>query len=200
MTEIILATHNEHKVGEINALMEGLPIHFVSLKEKGYIEEIPEIGLTFDENAILKATTIGRYFSQMTLADDSGLEVDALHGAPGIYSARYAGAGATKNQLCDKLLFELAHVPTEKRTARFRCVMALYDPATDGCQLSQGVVEGRIADAMRGDHGFGYDSVFEVPDMGVTMAQMLPEIKNTLSHRFRAVESVKEILFERSFS
>ncbi len=199
MTEIILATHNEHKVEEINALLEGVPVHFVSLKEKGYFEEILETGATFDENARLKASTIGAIFGQMTLADDSGLEVDALHGAPGVFSARYAGAGATPEQLCQKLLIALKDVPYELRTARFRCVMALFDPQTQVCHLVEGAVEGRITDSMRGHHGFGYDPVFEVIETGRTMAEMPPYEKNSISHRFRAVEKIKERLLEYPF-
>ena len=196
MSEIILATHNEYKVQEINAIMEGFPYHFVSLKDKEYRDEIIETGTTFDENARLKATTIGAHFGQMTLADDSGLEVDALHGAPGIYSARYAGDGATPEQLCQKLLHELKDIPLDQRGARFRCVMALYDPDKQTCHMVEGIVNGRIASSMRGSHGFGYDPVFEVLETGKTMAEMSPQLKNTLSHRFRAIQFVKEHLLE----
>lgn len=199
MTEIILATHNEHKVEEINALMEGIPVHFVSLKEKDYFDDILETGTTFDENARLKALTIGAIFGQITLADDSGLEVDAMNGAPGVFSARYAGVGATPEQLCQKLLMEMKDVPYELRTARFRCVMALFDPQTQDSHLVEGTVEGRITDSMRGRHGFGYDPVFEVIETGKTMAEMSPHEKNSISHRFRAVEKVKERLLEYPF-
>ena len=190
MTVLLVATHNRGKVREYAQLLKDLPVHLTFLDEVGITQEVPETGSTFEENAVLKARAYARESGLLTLADDSGLEVDALGGAPGVHSARYAGPNATDADRIHKLLKALAGVPPEQRNARFRCVIAVATPEGEVI-TAEGIVEGRITDVPRGTYGFGYDPVFYLPELGKTMAELPPEEKNRLSHRARAAQAIK---------
>ena len=187
MIELIVATRNSHKTREIQHIL-GAEFRVGDLEAHPEVSEIRETGTSFEENAKLKALAASRQLAALVIADDSGLEVDALGGAPGIYSARYAGANATERGKIEKLLGELARVHTtdDQRRARFRCVVAL---AHNGNLLGtfEGVVEGRIADQMRGDVGFGYDPIFIPEGFEQTFGELAPEVKNTISHRAKAM-------------
>ncbi len=195
MQTLLVATHNKGKLREYKELLRDLPVRLVYLDEVGIHEDVPETGSTFEENAVQKATAYARLSGLVTLADDSGLEVDALGGRPGVHSARYAGPNAGDDDRIRKLLAELEGVPPEQRTARFRCVIAVASPEGDVI-TAQGTVEGVIADAPRGHHGFGYDPIFYLPDRGCTMAELPPEEKNRISHRARAAEAIKPRLMK----
>lgn len=187
---VVLASNNAGKLREFNALLTGLAIEVVPQSRFG-VPEVEETGLTFVENAILKARAAAQHARLPALADDSGLEVDALDGAPGIYSARYAAPGASDAENLDKLLGMLNGVPQARRTARFQCVLVYLRHALDPTPLiCQGTWEGRILDAPRGTSGFGYDPVFFVPSHGVSAAELPPEVKNTLSHRGQALRQL----------
>lgn len=187
---VILASSNPGKLKEFNALLSGLDIEVVPQSDY-QVPEAEETGLTFVENALLKARQAARHTSLPALADDSGLEVDALNGAPGIYSARYAGAGAGDEQNLRKLLADLQGLPEEQRGARFQCLLVYlrheFDPTPLICQ---GTWEGRILTAPQGKNGFGYDPVFFVPTHGCASAELPPEVKNTLSHRGQALRAL----------
>jgi XTP/dITP diphosphohydrolase len=190
MKQVVLASSNPGKVREINELLADLALNAVPQSEYG-ATDAEETGLTFVENAILKARNAALHTGLPAIADDSGIEVDALNGAPGIYSARYAGTGAGDRANLEKLLAELAGVPEEKRTARFQCLMVYLRHAHDPVPLiCQGTWEGRILLAPRGDNGFGYDPVFYVPTHDCSSAELPPEIKNTLSHRGQALRNL----------
>ena len=190
MKQVVLASSNPGKVREINELLADLALNVVPQSEYG-VTDAEETGLTFVENAILKARNAALHTGLPAIADDSGIEVDALNGAPGIYSARYAGTGAGDRANLEKLLAELAGVPEEKRTARFQCLMVYLRHAHDPVPLiCQGTWEGRILLAPRGDNGFGYDPVFYVPTHDCSSAELPPEIKNTLSHRGQALRNL----------
>lgn len=188
MLKIVLATGNPHKVEEINAITEDSGVHFV-LPYNGFNPE--ETGSTFLENALIKAKEAYKNSRMLTLADDSGLCVDALNGAPGLYSARYAGTQAEKIQ---KLLEELKDVPFEKRTAKFVCAMVLLGIDGEVLFSYQGECKGHIGFEPKGDNGFGYDPIFVVEGGDLTMAQMPEEVKNKISHRAVALEKVMEFL------
>ena len=191
---IVLASNNTGKVREFNALLAGLHLEVVPQSQFG-VAEIEETGLTFVENAILKARNAAQHARRAAIADDSGLEVDALDGAPGIYSARYAGPGASDAANLEKVLGMLNGVPEAKRTARFQCVLVYLRHALDPTPLIvQGTWEGRILDAPRGRSGFGYDPVFFVPTHGCSAAELQPETKNALSHRGQALRRLLELL------
>ena len=190
---LLVATHNKGKLREYKALLQDLPVTLTYLDEVGIHEDVPETGKTFAENAIQKARAYAAMSGLLTLADDSGLEVDALGGAPGVHSVRYAGPGATDEDRIQKLLRELDGVPPDKRTARFRCVIAVATPEGQ-VYTADGAVEGVIIDTPRGSHGFGYDPVFFLPERGKTMAELPPEEKNRISHRARAAEAIKPVL------
>jgi XTP/dITP diphosphohydrolase len=193
MRKLLVATHNQGKVTEYRHLLADLPISVTYLDELGVTEEVEETEPTFEGNAILKAQTYARLTGLWTWADDSGLEVDALNGRPGVLSSRYAGPSATDEDRWRKLLTELETVPENSRQARFRCVVAIALP--DGRVFtSEGEVDGQIIDEPRGDYGFGYDPVFLIPEWGKTMAELPPEVKNRISHRARAAVAAKEIL------
>lgn len=186
---VVLATNNPGKLQELQALLT--PLAFEVLPLAAFTDvAVDESGLSFVENAILKARHAAAAAGLPAIADDSGLEVDALHGAPGIYSARYAGDDASDTDNLTKLLAALRDVPAARRTARYRCALAYMrwdrDPAPLICQASW---EGRIIDEPRGSGGFGYDPVFEL-DRGVTVAQLPAEEKNRLSHRGRALQAL----------
>ncbi len=190
--KLLIATHNRGKLREYAALLADLPVTLVSPEEIGLSrQEGIERGSTYEENARLKALAYAQASGLLALADDSGLEVDALDGAPGLYSARYA-PGEDEDRIA-ALLRALAGVPEDARTARFRCVIALATP--DGTvQTAEGTCEGRILTAPRGKGGFGYDPIFYLPDRGCTMAELPPEEKNRISHRARAFQAVRPLL------
>ena len=190
MLKLILASNNPGKIREIQSLLEGLNIEI--LPQALFIkEEAEETGLTFLENALIKARHAARLGGLPAIADDSGLEVDALGGAPGVFSARYAGAAASDQENNAKLLRELADVEDEKRTARFRCVMVYVRDAEDTNPLvADAAWEGKILRESRGENGFGYDPLFFVPELGCASAELPPEVKNSLSHRGQALRAL----------
>ena len=190
MTKLLVATHNQGKVVEFAEMLQDLAIERLSLDDVGVTQDVEETGSTFRENGVLKAKTYAAETGLLTLADDSGLEVDALGGAPGVYTARYGGAGLTAVQRYQKLLADIKNIPDPQRTARFRCVIVLAGP--DGTILgeSEGVCEGRIAQAPVGDNGFGYDPVFYLPQFNQTMAQIPASQKHQISHRGLAVQAI----------
>jgi len=191
-TTILLATGNRGKFDEIAAEFADMPIRLLSLKDLPPMPEAEESGQTFEENACAKA----RYYAQrsglLALADDSGLEVDALGGAPGVISARYAGEPCDDAANNAKLVRELAGVPRERRAARFRCVMALVEPSGEVLATAEGTIEGSILDQPRGQNGFGYDPHFLVPDLGKTTAEVSRQEKNAISHRGKATRAMKQ--------
>ncbi len=190
MKDIVLASSNPGKVREINQLLTGLALHVRPQGEFG-VADAEETGLTFVENAILKARNAASHTGLPAIADDSGLEVDALNGAPGIYSARYAGSGAGDQANLEKLLEALQDVPEAQRTARFQCLLVYMRHAGDPTPLiCQGTWEGRILLAPRGEQGFGYDPVFHVPTHDCSSAELAPEVKNSLSHRGQALRKL----------
>jgi len=187
---VVLASNNAGKVREFNALLAGRDIEVLPQSSFG-IAEAEETGLTFVENAILKARHAAQQANLPALADDSGLEVDALQGAPGIYSARYAGPGAGDRANLEKLLAMLNGMPDAQRSARFQCVLVYMRHALDPTPLiCQGTWEGRILTEPRGHGGFGYDPVFFVPTHGCASAELPPEVKNALSHRGQALQKL----------
>jgi XTP/dITP diphosphohydrolase len=191
MTEkIVLASNNPGKIAEIQSMLAGRGMEI--LPQSVFVDfEAEETGLSFLENAILKARHAAHWSGLAAIADDSGLEVDALGGAPGVFSARYAGAGASDRANNAKLLRDLAGIPDERRTARFRCVMVYLRHADDPDPLiGQGVWEGRILQAPRGTGGFGYDPLFYVPETHCASAELAPEEKNRRSHRGKALRDL----------
>ena len=191
---IVLASNNAGKVREFNQLLTGSDVEVLPQSEFDVIEA-EETGLTFVENAILKARNAAEHTGLPAIADDSGLEVDALDGAPGIYSARYAGIGASDLQNLEKLLADIKDVPDAQRTARFQCLMVYMRHAKDPTpQIFQGTWEGRILHAPQGDNGFGYDPVFFVPTHNCSSAELEPDVKNSLSHRGQALKQLIEAL------
>lgn len=191
--QLVLATRNRHKKQELVALLQDLNIAILSLDDFSDAPEVVEDGETCEANAMKKAVEIARYTGLPAVADDTGLEVDALGGRPGAFAARYAGEHASYEDNCRKLLQELRAVPSEKRGARFVTVAAIALPT--GKTLSvKGVLEGSIAEEAVGSHGFGYDPVFLVPEYHQTLAQLPPEVKNRISHRARAFMQAKDLL------
>jgi XTP/dITP diphosphohydrolase len=193
MRRLLIATHNPGKVREYRDLLANLPIEVTYLSELGISDDVEETEDTFEGNAILKARSYATMSGLWTWADDSGLEVDALGGQPGVYSARYGGPGLNDRDRYERLLSELASYPKEAWTARFRCVVAI---ATPGGRVNtrSGSVQGIITDQPRGEHGFGYDPVFYLPGFGQTMAELHPNVKNNISHRAEAAAAAKELL------
>lgn len=175
-------------------MLSGLPFDMLSLAEAGIDFDVEETGSTFAENALLKAKTYASLSGLLTLADDSGLEVDALNGDPGVLSARYAGEGATSQQRNELLLRNMTNIPNDKRQARFRCVIAIASPCDGPVLTSEGACEGMIARHAQGETGFGYDPLFIVPEYGIRMAELTMEEKNLISHRGRAVTKARKIL------
>ncbi len=191
---IVLASSNAGKVREINALLADEEIHVIPQSALG-VPEAAETGLSFVENAILKARNAAAHSGLAAIADDSGIEVDALAGAPGIYSARYAGPGASDLDNLNKLIEMIREVPPEQRTARFQCLMVYLRHAEDPTPvICQGTWEGLLLDAPRGDNGFGYDPIFLVPSEGCTSAELDPATKNRLSHRGQALSKLVRFL------
>lgn len=190
---LVVATGNPGKFKEIAALLDGLAICLVPLDRKTASSLPPESGDSFQENARIKAVAAAAATGECALADDSGLEVDALGGQPGVHSARYGGAGLTDIARYRLLLDKLIQVPTEGRSARFRCAVAVAEPS-GRVRFTEGACEGRITFAPRGTQGFGYDPVFEIVALGQTLAEVDPDVKNRLSHRAQAVGRAREIL------
>jgi XTP/dITP diphosphohydrolase len=195
LRKLLIATHNPGKVREYRDLLADLPLEVTYLDAEGITREVDETGATMEENARLKAREYAQLSGLWTWADDSGLEVDALGGAPGVYSARYAGAGKTDADRYRKLLDALTGVPWEGRTARFRCAVALATPE-GALRVTEGVCEGVIAFGPAGTNGFGYDPVFYMPEHNATMAQLPQEVKNQVSHRARASQKALAVLGE----
>ena len=194
MFRIVLASGNAGKCREFQQVLQPLGVELTLQKSLG-ITDADETGLTFVENAIIKARHAAQLSGMAALADDSGLEVDALHGAPGIYSARFSGANATDEGNNEKLLQLLKDVPPQQRTARFHCVLVLMRHAADPTPLiCHGSWNGRIIDAPRGDNGFGYDPLFFVEALNATAAQLPPETKNRVSHRGQALTQLLQSL------
>lgn len=193
MKEFVLATRNRHKGEELASLLGDRGSRIRTLAEFPGSPEVEEDGETCEANAIKKAVEIARATGMTAVADDTGLEVDALGGRPGVFAARYAGEQATYEDNCRKLLQELAGVPHERRTARFLTVAAVASPDGD-VQTTRGVLEGLITEACRGERGFGYDPVFYVPELGKTLAELTPEEKNRVSHRARAFLKLRDLL------
>lgn len=195
MTEkLLVATHNKGKVAELAEILSDLAIDFLTLDDLLIAREVAETGATLAENAILKARAYADEATLLTLADDSGLEVDALGGAPGVHTARYGGPEQSPQERYLLLLRNLQDVPWDERAARFRCVIALADASGTLLGTAEGVVEGWIAPEPAGEGGFGYDPVFYVPEHGRTMAQLPAELKNRISHRARALAAIEPLL------
>ncbi len=194
MKKIIVATGNEGKMKEIRDILQGEDIQFTSLREEQLQDvEIIEDGTTFEENAIIKARAISDLTGQMVLADDSGLEVDYLDKAPGIYSARYMGEDTPYTIKNNHIIEQLQGVEGDARSARFVCVIACAFP--DGRNITvRGVIEGQIGTEEKGENGFGYDPIFYVPELGCTTAELPPEEKNRVSHRGKALKAMYEVL------
>ena len=193
MSELLLATGNQGKVQEFRSLLEGINFDLVTPAQLGLQLEVEENGATYRENARLKATAFARASGRLTLADDSGLEVDALNGEPGLRSSRYAGDKASDKDRVAYLLSKLKDVPPEKRTAHFCCIIAIAWP--DGrVEYASGRCDGIITFEPRGSQGFGYDPIFYFPEFKKTMAELPPEIKNRISHRARAARIASRLL------
>ncbi len=190
---LIIATGNEDKVREIDEILEGTGFEAISMKQAGFSPDIVEDGTTFEENALKKAMAVHELSGEYVMADDSGLCIDALDGAPGIYSARFCGEDSTYEEKFRKIFEMLADVPEDKRTAQFVCAIAVVKP--DGTSFTvRGECKGVLHEKPVGENGFGYDPIFYVPEFGMTTAQMDPEVKNSISHRGRALRAMVEKL------
>ena len=195
--KLLVATRNVGKLKELSALLSGAPFELVSLSDVGIDEDVEETGSTMEENATLKATTYARLSGMPTLADDSGLEVEALGGEPGVFSARYAGEGASDAQRIDFLHKKLQGIPEDSWNARFRCVIAIVWPS-EPVELYTGECYGMIIKHPRGSNGFGYDPAFLIPALGKTMAELTSDEKNRLSHRSVAAQKAAAALKQRA--
>ena len=190
---LIIATGNEDKVREIDEILEGTGFEAISMKQAGFNPDIVEDGTTFEENALKKAMAVHELSGEYVMADDSGLCIDALDGAHGIYSARFCGEDSTYEEKFRKIFEMLADVPEDKRTAQFVCAIAVVKP--DGTSFTvRGECRGVLHEKPVGENGFGYDPIFYVPEFGMTTAQMDPEVKNSISHRGRALRAMVEKL------
>jgi XTP/dITP diphosphohydrolase len=190
---VLIATRNPGKARELAALLEDEPVQIVSLADFPSVPETVEDGETMAANAAKKAQEGSLATGLLTVADDSGLEVDALDGAPGVRSSRFLGRGSTEEERNTEILRRMREVPDERRTCRFRCAVAVArDGRIEGA--TEGTCEGRIAHVPRGNHGFGYDPIFYLPDRGCTMAELEPQEKNEISHRGRALREAASIL------
>ena len=193
--QIILATHNRGKMKEMSSILAHLPVTLLTLDDFPQIGEIPETGETLKENAFIKAETVHQKTGLPALADDTGLEVDALNGAPGVHSSRYDGETATFEDNCRKMMQEMDGIPAEERTARFHTVIAFVSDS--GNEWTEGMVEGRILEKKQGDGGFGYDPLFYYPPLKKTFAELNSEQKNNISHRGKALRNFCQILEKR---
>jgi XTP/dITP diphosphohydrolase len=190
---LLIASRNEKKKRELLQIIDASDLEIITLREIPEAPEVEEDGVTFRENAIKKAKEIAEFTGIVTLADDSGLEVDALGGRPGVYSARFAGEPSDDEKNNRKLLEMLAEVPAKERTARFRCVIALASP-NGRIETAAGACEGRIGFSPGGEGGFGYDPLFIPDGFNLTFAELSPEVKNRISHRGKALQEVSKIL------
>jgi XTP/dITP diphosphohydrolase len=191
--KLLLATNNRSKVREYTKLLQGIPYRIVSLEDVNISEQVEETGASFEDNAILKAKRYCELSGLTTMADDSGLEVDALGGEPGVRSARYAGKDVSDKKRIDFLLKKIVNVPWEKRQAQFKCVIAIVSP--DGrVQLCHGQCSGILTFAPLGENGFGYDPIFYLPDLHKTMAELSLSEKNAISHRGKAAAEARNTL------
>jgi XTP/dITP diphosphohydrolase len=191
--DIVVATENPGKLREIKDALQGMGVEIVSLRDLSPMPSIEEDGKTFQENALKKARVVAQRSGRLTIADDSGLEVDCIQGNPGVRSARFAGEGASDAENNLKLLRLLAGVPVSQRGATFRCVIAVVSPQGKEAWV-EGACRGVIADTVRGRRGFGYDPLFLLPELGKTLAELPLETKNRVSHRGRALAALKEAL------
>jgi len=191
--KLLIATHNPGKVAEYRSLLADLHLAVTWLDEVGITEDVEETEETFEGNAILKARHYAGLTGLWTWADDSGLEVDALDGRPGVFSARYGGKGLTDEDRYRKVLGEMAAVPDEQRTARFRCVVAIAQP-NGHVDTRSGALEGVITREPKGSHGFGYDPIFYIPGFQATLAELERGVKNEMSHRAEAAAKAREML------
>lgn len=196
MIELLVGTTNRGKLDEVQGYLKGLPLKTLALPSLGTWPAVVEDGVTYEDNALKKARTLAEYSGYLTLADDSGLEVDALNGAPGIYSARYCGEQGNDEKNNEKLLEDLKRVTEGKRTARFVCVLALCAPKSHGAKewTVRESCEGRVAFSPKGQNGFGYDPIFFYPQLGKTFGEIDRETKATVSHRGKALKKLAEIL------
>ena len=193
MPKLLLATSNQGKIREYRFLLDGLGYQITTLTEEGITKIITESGSNYEQNARLKAIFYAKLSQFTALADDSGLEVDALNGEPGIKSARFAGEAATDTEKVNLLLAKLNGIPWEKRTARFKCVIAIASPG-GRVKLCHGECHGMITFEVKGENGFGYDPIFFLPKIGKTMAELPFEMKNQISHRARASQKARRVL------
>ena len=195
MRKLVFATGNQGKMKEIREILADMALEILSMKEAGVNLDIQEDGTTFEENAVIKAKAVQEATGELTLADDSGLEIDYLNGEPGVYSARYLGEDTSYRIKNANLIQRLEGVPMEQRTARFVCVIAAAFP--DGwVETARATIEGVIGYEERGENGFGYDPIFYVPEFHCSTAELSPEQKNAVSHRGKALRQMKEILRE----
>ena len=197
--KLLLATNNQGKVREYRSLLENMPIKLVTMAEQGITTVVGETGESLEENAKLKATVIAAESQLLALADDTGLEVDALGGEPGRLSARYAGENASDRDRVSYLLSRLKNISWEKRSAHFRCVIAVATPGGE-VEICHGECHGIIAFEPKGEQGFGYDPIFYLPELGKTMAELPLDIKNQVSHRGQAARKVCQLLQKKPFS
>lgn len=193
--KILLATSNKNKVSEIKEMLGDLPVDFLSINDMGEVPFVVEDGTTFKNNAVKKAITLAKFTGMHTLADDSGLEVDFLKGAPGIHSARFNGEASTALQKNKKVLELLDGANPEQRSARFVCAAAFATPAGE-IFTTRGTCKGKIALEAAGARGFGYDPIFIIPSYKKTLAELGPEIKNKISHRAKAMHKMKKIFMK----
>lgn len=193
MRELLVATGNRGKLPEMIAALSGIPLKVVTLNDLEAGLEPEEVANSMEGNALIKAFTYGKRTGLLTIAEDTGLEVDALGGEPGVHTKRYGDSDEARNQ---KLLRELEHVPDEKRTARFRTVAAIYDPLVDKVRLASGMCEGRIIREHRGSKGFGFGPIFLVDELGSTLSEVDTDVRNSVSHRGRAIRKAREIILE----
>ena len=194
--QLVLATNNEDKIKEIKHLLDDLPITILTRDDFLEFPDVAETGDTLEENALIKAKAIFEFTDIPALADDTGLEVDALNGAPGVYSARYAGEDVTYKDNNLKLIEELKDIPDDKRTAQFRCVMALAWSADD-IEIVNGIAEGIIAKELTGDKGFGYDPLFYYPPAQKRFSEMTTDEKNIISHRGKALQEIRTVIISK---
>ncbi|MCJ1908660.1 XTP/dITP diphosphatase [Planococcus ruber] len=195
MKQVIIATQNKGKAKDFEALFGPLGYEVLTLRDVAKDMDVEETGVTFEENAILKAEAVAEALQTTVIADDSGLEIDALNGEPGVYSARYAGEAKSDEANIEKVLGKLEGVPEEQRTARFRCVLAIASPNKETVTYS-GSCEGVILSERRGENGFGYDPIFYVPSEGKAMAELVPEEKAAISHRGNALRELEKAMPE----
>ncbi len=192
---VIVASGNQGKIREIREILAPLDLEVISMKEAGIEVDVDETGTSFEENALLKARGIATLTDDLVIADDSGLEIDYLNKEPGIYSARYLGRDVSYDIKNQNLLDRLEGVPDEKRSARFVCAVAAILPNKKELVV-RGVMEGRIGYEIKGEHGFGYDPIFYLPEYGMSSAEILPEEKNKISHRGKALQQIFLLLQE----